>query len=344
MTTSYANQYPWLNAPLSHLQDRYQQGVLAHAYIVSGRRGLGKVKLIRDFAAALCCDKPVNGAPCGQCKSCELTKQDSHPDVTSLVPKEPGKGLTVDQIRALSSFVNRSSHAGGSRVAILSEAHTLNSSAANALLKTLEEPHESTFLFLVTDQPGHLSATIRSRCQKLPIATPSEQEALLWMSETSGENFNEKLARECLIVSHGAPLLALDYMNSGDLALRTAIDTTLIDVLLGRKQAEDLFAKLCALDATLAAEQLVMATINVSKALLTDNDESITYPEHYNPIKQLIDAGEEGAKKRAFYGSRALKLYEEAETARRQLSSASNPNPRLILQSLAWLSSRAFRV
>lgn len=331
---------PWLTDTLAALQLRHAQGSLAHAYLVSGPRGVGKLALVKAFAASMTCDAPIAGRPCGACKGCSLTQSGSHPDVLVLAPKEVGKGITIDLIRSLGEFVNRSSHSGGSRVAVIAEAHTLNLSAANALLKTLEEPHASTFLFLVSDQPGHLSATIRSRCQKLTLAAPAANVAIEYLRAERAADFDLSQSQQALALAAGAPLRALELLESEDLVSRGAIDSAFESVLFGASAPEVLLKALVAVEPGPAAEQLTSASMLLAKALLaggevTANTESL--------IANLLGDGNDAAARRAHFAARTLWLNEEYELARRQLASSSNPNPKLVLESLCWLTSRAFK-
>lgn len=137
------------------------QGRIGHAYLFSGPRGVGKTTSARLLAMAVNCDAETN-QPCGVCESCLLVQQDSHPDVTEL---DAASHNSVDDIRELREHVGLASLRGGRRVWILDEAHMLSRSAANALLKTLEEPPTNTLFILATTEPEKLPPTILSRCQ-----------------------------------------------------------------------------------------------------------------------------------------------------------------------------------
>jgi DNA polymerase-3 subunit delta' len=111
---------------------------------------------------------------------------DQHPDLTRVVPIEESKQLRIEQIRDLGAELALTSHQGGYKVGILSPADTLNRFAANALLKTLEEPPPRTLLILVAIQPSRLPATILSRCQRLRVRTPTRAEAMEWLQQVKG--------------------------------------------------------------------------------------------------------------------------------------------------------------
>src|SRR6185503_642307 len=109
-----------------------------------------------------------------------------HPDLTRIVPIEESKQLRIEQVRELGEELSLTSHQGGYKVGILSPADSMNRFAANALLKTLEEPPARTLLILVASQPSRLPATILSRCQKLKVRAPTRAESLEWLQATQG--------------------------------------------------------------------------------------------------------------------------------------------------------------
>lgn len=145
------------------LASAVQRGVTGHAYMFSGPRGVGKTTTARLLAMAVNCDhEDVNARPCGVCESCMLVQSGSHPDVAEL---DAASNNSVDDVRSLRERVGLASLRGGTRVWILDEAHMLTKAAANALLKTLEEPPPGLMFVLATTEPEKLPATILSRCQ-----------------------------------------------------------------------------------------------------------------------------------------------------------------------------------
>jgi DNA polymerase-3 subunit delta' len=135
------------------------------------------------FAAQLlfCADSTP---ACGRCSHCRRIAQGEHPDFI-VVPPDPELKLgqiTVDQVRAISGQLTLSSYEGKGTVVVFEPADRLNRNAANALLKTLEEPRPDAHVVLVTSTPSLLPATIRSRCQKLAVAAPDQAAAVAWLS------------------------------------------------------------------------------------------------------------------------------------------------------------------
>ena len=151
-----------------------QRGRTGHAYLFSGPRGVGKTTTARLLAMAVNCEiEALDQRPCGVCESCRLVQSGSHPDVAEL---DAASNNSVDDVRDLRERVGLASLRGGVRVWILDEAHMLSKAAANALLKTLEEPPPGLIFILATTEPEKLPATILSRCQHFRFRRLSDDE------------------------------------------------------------------------------------------------------------------------------------------------------------------------
>ncbi|MDQ8036017.1 MAG: DNA polymerase III subunit delta' [Pedobacter sp.] len=209
--------YAWQHTVWQRLVDLAESGQLPHALLISGHAGIGKERLASAFAARLLCQAPSPQGGCGSCKSCNLLNAGVHPDLMWLAPEtdakteKTAKFIKVDQVRELVGFAEKSAQLGGYRVVIITPAHLLNVQAANALLKTLEEPGSRTLILLVSSQPLSLPATIRSRCQQLALDIPAEKEALAWLQPQLRD---EATARLLLALSDGAPLAALQLRDA----------------------------------------------------------------------------------------------------------------------------------
>jgi DNA polymerase-3 subunit delta' len=183
-----------------------------HAALVTGPAGIGKRALAHWLAQALLCETPgVDGAPCGACASCRYVAAGQHPDLRVVEPFEleddevkPVEWIAVDRIRALTTWAGLTSHRGGAKAALIVPAERMNAAAANALLKTLEEPPRDTYFLLVSHAPGRLPATIASRCQRLTAPCPSTEEARAWLVAQGVADAGAALAQAA-----GAPLRAL---------------------------------------------------------------------------------------------------------------------------------------
>ena len=225
---------PWLKEPWAALQGAREADRFPHALLLTGPAGVGKRRLLDALAHSLLCPRTLPGGwACGQCPDCRLLAAGTHPDLARVGPDEEGKSgeIKVDAIRALASAEGLTAHRGGWKLILIDPAHRLNTSAANALLKTLEEPAPSTLLCLVSEQPSRLPATIRSRCQVLRLAVPPEAETLVWLApRTAGFD-----AATLLHLAHGAPLRALELANPERLALRDRFITGFVEVAQGKR-------------------------------------------------------------------------------------------------------------
>ena len=217
---------PWLTPVLEHFGQALDQGRLPHASLVTGERGVGKRQLAERIAALLVCDRRAPGmrAPCGECRQCQLRAGESHPDIRLYQP-EKSRMIRIDQVRSLSQFAVASPQVAGVKVAIVHRADQLNINAANALLKTLEEPASDVVLLLLQETGRPVLPTIRSRCRILPVATPPAEEATAWLatelnaSEGAPDPERQALA---LYLAGGAPRLAMELLESGFLDQRDA--------------------------------------------------------------------------------------------------------------------------
>lgn len=190
--------FEWLNEAWGELQRR--RPALPHALLIQGRSGLGKTALARLFAQALLCESvDSEGLPCGVCQACRWFEQGNHPDFRQVEPEAlaeaaPGEGeggskggaspsrqIRIDQIRALQDFLTIGTHRGGLRVVVVRPAEAMNPATANALLKSLEEPPPGTLFLLVSSAPDRLLPTVRSRCQRVPVAVVSSPAAVEWL-------------------------------------------------------------------------------------------------------------------------------------------------------------------
>ncbi|MFT5162758.1 MAG: DNA polymerase-3 subunit delta', partial [Alteromonadaceae bacterium] len=154
--------YPWLVDVIIPLSNALQAERLHHGILLQGQPGMGKTALISIMANGLVCDQTPDLTACGGCKPCVLFNAGNHPD--SLFITSEGSSIGVDEIRKGSLFVQKTSQISRRRVIVINQAQKLTEPAANALLKTLEEPNPQVYLLLGTDEPGRMLATITSRC------------------------------------------------------------------------------------------------------------------------------------------------------------------------------------
>lgn len=209
--------YPWQQERASEWLGQRER--FAHAWLVHGVPGIGKIQFAKAAAASLLCTQPVQARACGQCDACLWCQHGNHPDLRLIRPEAlaqeeegtvgeskqtPSKEIRVEQLRQLHTWFNTATHRGGYRVAVLYPAESLNQISANALLKVLEEPPASTVFLLVADAPDRLLPTIVSRCRRLVLPRPDKAVALDWLqSQVEGD------ADDWLAAAGGGPVAAL---------------------------------------------------------------------------------------------------------------------------------------
>jgi DNA polymerase-3 subunit delta' len=212
--------YPWQQSQWRSLQARRQAGRMPHALLFAGPEGMGKRHLAATLSRGLLCEQPAqDGTGCGRCRSCLLLDAGSHPDRLIVSPAEEGKEIGIQQVRELSGYQALKPQYAGNKVITLEPADRMTVSAANALLKTLEEPTDGTLLLLVSDHAEKLLPTIRSRCQTVVFAPIADDSADAWLRERAPEHSPGAL----LQVGGGAPLAALALAEEGALERRVAL-------------------------------------------------------------------------------------------------------------------------
>jgi len=176
---------PWIAAETAALGGAYRSDRLPHALLIHEAPGTGGEWLAR-WAAALALCENRQAAPCGVCTPCRRVTALQHPDLNWVAPTDDSRQIRIEQVRDLAAELALTSHAGGYKVGVITPADALNRFAANALLKTLEEPPARTLLVLVASVPSRLPPTIVSRCQRLRVPMPTRAEAIAWLTALRG--------------------------------------------------------------------------------------------------------------------------------------------------------------
>jgi len=203
--------YPWLRPSFEHLVSQHQAGRGHHALLIHALPGMGDEALIYALGRWLMCQQPDGQKSCGQCRSCQLMQASTHPDYYLVEPEKGKASLGIDAIRAVSEKLYEHARLGGAKVVWIADAAQLTEAAANALLKTLEEPPENTWFLLGCRTPENLLATLRSRCFYWHIPVPEERYALAWLAREKPATPDELSA--ALRLSGGAPAAALTLLE-----------------------------------------------------------------------------------------------------------------------------------
>ena len=196
---------PWQDESWSRYNQQLADDSLPHALLLTGLPNSGKARLALALARLLLCQSPSGGLNCGKCHPCELSAVGSHGDFRWLQPEEKSRTIKIDQIRETVQFATKTAGFGSRKVMVLAPADAMNANAANALLKSLEEPSPGTYLVLVCDQLHGVPATIRSRCQIVKLPTPSNEASMAWLDQITG---NTDESAKLLDLADGMPLLA----------------------------------------------------------------------------------------------------------------------------------------
>ncbi|MDA1074961.1 MAG: AAA family ATPase [Proteobacteria bacterium] len=206
--------YPWLESNAHALEALRQAGRLPHGLLLTGRPGWGEAFLAEWLVQKLLAQELTVSA-----------RLVAHPDLRWIEATEDSREIKIDQIRLLNEFAYSTVQSAPCKVAVLHEADRMNRAAANALLKTLEEPPANTFLILTTAKPGRVPATILSRCQRFEI-NQSRPQAQAWLEQT----LQTADVVQRLDEYGGAPLKAFEAAQAGLMS---------IDVLTGKLRSAD---------------------------------------------------------------------------------------------------------
>lgn len=311
--------HPWHEAAATALLEQAGAGRLGHALLLAGPAGWGKRALARQLARALLgLPLPAIGSvePGEEASDADLL---SHPDariVRREIAANSGRlraQLVIEQVRSLGEFLARTASGGGRRVVVLERAEELNPNAANALLKSLEEPGADTHLLLVSDAPSRVLATIRSRCSAVALPPGSAEDASAWLAELSAgagrakgtEELDAAARARLLELAGGAPELAADLAARDALAVVDAVEAVLAG---GAASALAVMPARADTDAQRAHADLVLLCL-------------------YRALARRAREAGSGA-------GEDLRLLTRVQSARQMLQSTANPNVTLLLEDL----------
>ncbi|MEI6897946.1 MAG: DNA polymerase III subunit [Psychromonas sp.] len=198
---------PWLTPIFNTLAQSFQAGRLAHGLLFTGSTGLGKFKLATKVSKYLLCSNRLVNDACCQCHSCHLFEAKNHLDF-HLLESEDHKAIGIELVRNLIDALNERPHLGDSKVVVIKETQLLSTAAANALLKTLEEPQGNTYIILLATTHHQLMPTLYSRVQHTHIHTPSDEQLLEWLSLQQVTVSDKGVLRQF----QNSPLVLLNYL------------------------------------------------------------------------------------------------------------------------------------
>ncbi|WP_120511292.1 DNA polymerase III subunit delta' [Photobacterium salinisoli] len=201
--------YPWLTTVWQQWQQLLSQDRLHHAMLLISPAGCAGDVLIRQLAKTVLCQNGVE-EPCGICHSCQLFEAGTHPDCHSISPQD-GKAIGVDMVRQCNHWAWETSQLGGKRVVLIEQSEHMGEAAANALLKTLEEPPANCQFILTATELDRLLPTINSRCNKWRLPLPSEQDVKRWVEN----KLMQSIKLEAVRLNGNAPLAALAFIEQG---------------------------------------------------------------------------------------------------------------------------------
>lgn len=306
--------YEWQEPQWQRLVEQRENGKLPHALMLTGPAGIGKLRFAQAQARLLLCLSPRNGKACESCKSCELNKAGTHPDLYQLQPEGTSKVIKIDQVRQLTEFIAKTSQQGGMKLAIIEPVEQLNTNAANALLKSLEEPTGETLLLLVSHMPSQVMATVRSRCQKLAFPLPDYQQALSWLSPLATGVDPEYL----LACAGGAPVAARELIDSDQLDVRQQLSQSLIAVAELQQMPLDVAAKLMKSEPIDTVQQLMQW---VQMGIRQQADGNLKVDSVVLLLSEVPSAI-------------LFRFWDKLVTLKRQLLSSANPNKQLLLEEM----------
>lgn len=232
---------PWQGDIWARFNQQLSGGQLPHALLLAGPKGIGKARLALALSRLLLCSAPSGGLNCGECHACRLSATGSHGDLRWLQPEDKSRVIKIDQVRAAVAFANQTANFGLRKVLVFCPADSMNTNAANALLKSLEEPPADTHLILSCDRLHGVPATIRSRCQIVKLAQPADAASITWLDTLTGD---PEQSQQLLQIAGGRPLLAEQLYREDSAADLAAVRSALAGVLTGQIPAQEVVKSL----------------------------------------------------------------------------------------------------
>lgn len=218
-----SNELPnWLEPNWQQIAQQLSLGRFGQTQLINGDLGVGKLLLAKQLAQRLLCQSPQLYA-CGHCHSCAMFTANTHGDFFEI---DDSRGLGVDTIREVNRWATESTRHGVGKVALIHGVDRLNLNAANALLKTLEEPHQATYFLLLKETQASLLATIASRCQVIRLPAPQPDIAMTWLQAQLPDT-PPKLLEQAWYTLEQGPLAVMAFIEDGGEARLSAFNQAL---------------------------------------------------------------------------------------------------------------------
>ncbi|MWN31738.1 MULTISPECIES: DNA polymerase III subunit delta' C-terminal domain-containing protein [unclassified Gilliamella] len=225
------NDYPWLSLPYQQLASGIINKRAHHALLINYVQGSGENEFISKLANRLLCQCSQQLEPCLTCHSCQLFLAHHHPDYDVITNEQGKRSIGIDQIRNIASKVYEKSQQGGNKVLWIKHAALMTEAAANALLKTLEEPPQNTYFILSDEHNSQLLPTIHSRCFSYFLALPKLEQSIGWLKKQHDQQYSDNELASALLLSENAPLKAATLLTPEKWQRRKVFCNHLLDVV-----------------------------------------------------------------------------------------------------------------
>lgn len=179
---------------LKYLSKAVVNNLVSHAYLFAGPKHVGKATVARWFGKILLCERTTEGVPCGACRACVEVEKGVYPDFHYIIPEDT-KMINIDAVRGLKAALSKTPLRNSYKIVIIDPAEALGGEAANALLKTLEEPYGKTVFILIAHAPAGIAETIISRAELITFSQVSRTEIMQALPETYSNEQKEFVAR-----------------------------------------------------------------------------------------------------------------------------------------------------
>ena len=313
---------------LAFLERTVTQGRPAHGYLFTGREGIGKRLVAKQFACMLNCLRPGDD-PDGSCSACRRIEAEQHPD---FLMEKPDRGMIrIERVRNIRSFFQYAPVEGSFRVCVIDGAHTMNRSAQNGLLKTLEEPPPGRVLILLSSKPSLLLPTVRSRCRRIRFGPiPLEPLAALLVSRGVAPEKAPILAA----MSAGSVSRALEMNQSNFLALRDKVIGALTEQTGHGIRENMVFSAEIAKDPRMALEAIEIGLTWIRDVLLASAGCNLSIAVHGDFLDRIDATAQHLSSDQLF------SVYDELIKASELIDSEINVNRNLVTDVMLFKISR----